>query len=337
MRGNRQRHLVDPTCQEVRQRRAAKGRRLPGARGHFACSIWYCACVCLIAMLLLAGMAALHAAPNAPAAATKGNRVPLTPGRGPRVSLDVHEIDVRTVLTVLGENAQVRFSLAPDVRGKVTCSYRDLALEEMLDVILPPLGLRWKRLAAQQYRVERAVEQKTGKALLSSPRGWDPAGLKALYYNDPACELADGSLSALLAVPPEGVTVVTRTDARPGGIWSETGPAPGVGPAQWSARWTGRLYVPADDSYTFSFDPIHGAALLLLDGKVVVDSWRIAPRGKTAGSPVKLSHGWHDVVIEYHQAGPTGALDLKWQASWLPLETIGIHASGKPAQGRTTP
>ncbi|HHX40587.1 MAG TPA: hypothetical protein GX715_11540 [Armatimonadetes bacterium] len=327
---------MDQTHPEVRNRSMAGEQRLPGARGPLAFSSWYRASAFLISMLLLAGIAMLHAAPNPPAAGAKGNRVPLTPGRGPRVSLDVRGIDIRTVLAVLEESAQVRFRLAPDVRGKVSCSRRDLALEDMLDVILPPLGLRWKRVAAQQYRVERAVEQKTGKALLSAPRGWDPAGLKALYYNDPACELADGSLSALLAVPPEGVTPVRRTDARPGGSWSETGPAPGVGPTGWSARWTGRLFVPADDLYTFSFDPIHGAALLLLDGKVVVDSWRIAPRGKTAGSPVRLSRGWHDAVIEYHQVGPTGALDLKWQASWLPLETIGIHASGKPAQGRAT-
>ena len=83
MRGNRQRHLMDQTHPEVRNRSMAGEQRLPGARGPLAFSSWYRASAFLISMLLLAGRDA-HAAQLLPPGprATESRHL----GRGPRVS-----------------------------------------------------------------------------------------------------------------------------------------------------------------------------------------------------------------------------------------------------------
>ncbi len=249
---------------------------------------------------------------------------------------------MHTVLQVLADSAGVQFDVAPDVQGSISYNRRDLALEDMLDAILPSIGLRWTRVTTRMYQVERAVEKGTGESLLKAARGFGSPGLTAVYFPDTTCELPDGSLSALLAVLPPGVKPVTRTDPRAKFTWGAAGPTPGIAPAHWSARWRGRLWVPAQDDYTFTFQPLGGAALLLVDGALVLDCWqKPSPRGKqqpvARAKPVKLARGWHDVAMEYHQTAERGELCLRWRASWLPEEPVPLRAGTPPAGGGSKP
>ena len=79
----------------------------------------------------------------------------------------------------------------------------------------------------------------TAEVAVPVPRTAFPGGLTATFYNS-----ADFSGSA----------VATRTDKEIDFNWASIDPAPGVHPATFSVRWTGKIAVPAPGDYQFQFE-----------------------------------------------------------------------------------
>ncbi|HIE53191.1 MAG TPA: hypothetical protein EYP85_15675 [Armatimonadetes bacterium] len=149
-----------------------------------------------------------------------------------------------------------------------------------------------------------------------------PQGLQAEYYNDPD-QVFDWSQ---LNQPPTGPTftqLVERRTERAVEVNLTAPPLEGLQPEYWSARWKGKLLVPRPENYTFYFDDLDDAARLYIDGRLVLDAWRVQSFVSVASEPLPLTAGEHEIVVEYHQAaGPLASLRLSWSSPSLPKEII---------------
>jgi len=186
---------------------------------------------------------------------------------------------------------------------------------------------------------------------LTLTRGFLNGGLKGHYYDDPKKKPGDYQVDEnLRPVPGQRISWPTftslkhtRTDAQINFHWNQgepdnrdpeseeakkwlarmRGPAPGVGACYFSVRWTGKLYVPEDDEYTFYLDDLDDGGRLWIDGELVIDRWFIQ-RSDSASRPRHLRKGIHDIKLEYCQ-GPEWmcSIVLSWKGSSFGKEVIG--------------
>ncbi|MEO6908167.1 MAG: PA14 domain-containing protein, partial [Abditibacteriaceae bacterium] len=111
--------------------------------------------------------------------------------------------------------------------------------------------------------------------------------------------------------------------------WGTTPPAVGMKDTFWSARITGKIFVPKDDDYWFYFDQLDDAGRLVLDGKQVINVWKVQKSTPDSGK-IHLTRGEHDIVIEYVQGpGTEASLTLSWKSSSFPKEIVGAYKPGE--------
>jgi beta-glucosidase len=97
----------------------------------------------------------------------------------------------------------------------------------------------------------------------------------------------------------------------------------GVGPNDFSVRWTGKLVAPVTGHYQLSFAADDGCRLFL-DGKKIIDHWTLASLEEQTAQ-VDLTKGQsYDLRAEYFQAGGDAAAILKWE---VPTEAPFIDAA----------
>lgn len=98
-----------------------------------------------------------------------------------------------------------------------------------------------------------------------------------------------------LAGSPVSTTSVDRVDFRPDG----KAPVKGVGPENYSVRWTGQVRLEGRQALQFMTNADDGVRVFV-DGKKVLDDWSDhAPRMQA--EMVTLSSGRHEIVVEYFQ------------------------------------
>jgi len=118
----------------------------------------------------------------------------------------------------------------------------------------------------------------------------------------------------------KGPPVVTRMDRMVDFEFNGNSPAPGLGPDNFSVRWTGYLVPQESGTYQLGVTGDDGYRLWL-DGKLLVEDWSThGPTTKIA--EVKLQRGQkYGVKLEYFQAGGGAVAKFVWsQAKPLPLE-----------------
>jgi len=172
-------------------------------------------------------------------------------------------------------------------------------------------------------------------------------GLTGRYYTD------DGSHSFPLNSNDPSRFMMARNDPQLSFNWGNGGPAEGMQPDNFMAKWTGYITVPKDGSYTFGENADDGVRVKLNNGlfgaeNTVLDSWNYT--GTTVwGSAVNLTKGQQiPITIEYHElSGPASfsllmkgpllstdgeALPAKWltpKASVLPdAWRLGVDVDG---------
>lgn len=93
-------------------------------------------------------------------------------------------------------------------------------------------------------------------------------------------------------------------------------------------KWVGKIFVPKDDTYEFSFDELDDAGRLFLDGENMIEVWRVQ-KSSPKSREIKLTKGPHNITIEYVQ-GPAffSSVRLTWKSSSFAKETIGVYQSG---------
>jgi len=109
--------------------------------------------------------------------------------------------------------------------------------------------------------------------------------------------------------------------------WAEKAPAPGLRPKYWSARFFGKLMAPKDGDYTFSLERLDDGARLYIDGKEVIDSWRIQAAATKESKPIRLSAGAHDIRLDYSQGSGLGSLTLRWSGPDFGKEVVAKAAA----------
>ena len=102
---------------------------------------------------------------------------------------------------------------------------------------------------------------------------------------------------------------MTRCEGAINYAWGEGAPVGGVGPDNFSVRWTGR-HAFAAGSTTFTAVTDDGMRVWL-DGIPLIDAWRDqAPTTYTA-TPT-LTAGEHEVRVEFYDATSHAAARLSW-------------------------
>ncbi len=104
--------------------------------------------------------------------------------------------------------------------------------------------------------------------------------------------------------------------------WADKAPNPGIRPKYWSARFFGKLLVPKQGDYTFVMDRLDDGGRLYIDGKPVIDSWRIQAAASQESKPVTLSPGLHDIRLDYSQGNGMGSLTLRWNGPDFAREVL---------------
>gem|GEM_PF-6999716 len=158
-------------------------------------------------------------------------------------------------------------------------------------------------------------------------RGFLGEGLLAAYYADPPRAKGDYPLNTPFTFPTFTRLVTTRIDPAINFVWDMDPPAPDVPPTYFSVRWTGKLLVPATDTYVFYLDALDDGARLYIDGQMVIDSWMIQ-QGISVIRAVPLEAGIHDIRVDYCQ-GPEhhASIRLAWSSSSFGKEIIRARPS----------
>lgn len=112
---------------------------------------------------------------------------------------------------------------------------------------------------------------------------------------------------------------VTRTDATVDFVWGWNQPDPSV-PADFSARWTGRVQPLYSETYTFYANADNGARLWV-NGVPLVDRWTDQP-AENSGT-IALTAGQHyDIRFEFYDASFDGRAQLSWSSPSQPKQII---------------
>ena len=173
-------------------------------------------------------------------------------------------------------------------------------------------------------------------------RGLYPYGLKGEYFQD--VDLSAKNYEAEQGRHPIDWPVFTtkkfeRTDATLDFNWGVNPPTKGLDGkpdvkgvsmtgVYWSARWEGQIFVPKDDTYQFFFDALDDGGRLYLDGKRIIDVWKVQKSNPQSGQ-IDLKRGPHTIKVEYVQ-GPAveSSLSLSWKSSSFPKEVVGAYVKG---------
>ena len=78
--------------------------------------------------------------------------------------------------------------------------------------------------------------------------------------------------------------------------------------ASYLARWRGKLIVPSEGDYGFSF-AANGQGVVMVDGNVVFGN---VPGGAPSGGPAHLTAGQHDIEARYASPGGGARIELLW-------------------------
>jgi hypothetical protein len=114
--------------------------------------------------------------------------------------------------------------------------------------------------------------------------------------------------------------VVNHADDSISFQWDGQPPVSGMDGLAFSARWTGRLEVPATGRYTF-YLMAEATARLRIDDVLVVDATGGRPGWEVEGE-IPLTAGRHAVSVEYRKTNLWGFLKLRWKSDALPRSVI---------------
>ncbi|MEK7269686.1 MAG: protein kinase [Planctomycetota bacterium] len=179
-----------------------------------------------------------------------------------------------------------------------------------------PLALRLRKSSAV-----RALAF-SGKAIPDDDQPAAPAGLerglRAAYFKAPNLQ--------------PGTRVLVRTDPKIDFDWGLKAPGAGVPVDAFSARWTGRIWIPATGEYQFATESDDGARFVL-DQSVLIEDWKDHSRQRKIGPKSGLIQGFHNIRVEYYDRTGGAVMRLLWKPPGkgdfevVPAERL-FHAAG---------
>lgn len=204
----------------------------------------------------------------------------LKPGSGQRLGAVLTGIDVPTLRDVwatapyLHDGSAATLEAAVRAHGGVTITDADLA---KLTAYLREIG---------------------GDEPAAPAAAGNGAGLKADYFNN---------------VTVTGTPVLTRTEAIDFD-WGTGAPGTGVTVDNFSARWSGKLIVPATGTYRFQTESDDGVRLWV-NGVQLINNWTDHAPTTDTSAGINLTAGTQvDIVAEFYERGGGALMRLRWQA-----------------------
>ena len=117
-------------------------------------------------------------------------------------------------------------------------------------------------------------------------------------------------------------TPVTRIDGQIN--WPDIGgtsPVDGVGPDNWSCRWSGKIEPRATGKYTFSTNSDDGIRLWV-NGQLIIDDWTYHGPTIDTGSIVLEQGKKYDIKLEFFQGGGGATVQLFWASAFWDTQLI---------------
>ena len=113
--------------------------------------------------------------------------------------------------------------------------------------------------------------------------------------------------------------------------WPEQkSPGFGIRPTYWSARFYGKVQVIKEGDYVFSLDRLDDGGRLMVDGKTVLEAWRIQEPKTHDSQTVHLTPGLHDIRLDYCQGPGPGGLALSWKGPDFAKEIVPVVEVKQP-------
>ena len=107
-----------------------------------------------------------------------------------------------------------------------------------------------------------------------------------------------------------------------------------IGPDTFSARWTGRLMVDNNETYTFSAITDDGVRLWI-DGYLVINYWQTG--GVSIDGAIDLTSGLHDIKLAFFEDNGDAFVSLSWSSASTPQAIIPSDHLFPPDSGGTAP
>lgn len=133
-----------------------------------------------------------------------------------------------------------------------------------------------------------------------------PFGAWVVYYNDVDLQR------------PAALRVEFTVDK----AYAEERPASFTHRNRWSARWSGSVFAPENDTYEFYVQSDDGVRLWI-DGQLIIDHWQDT-KWQTSGQhgSIKLSAGKHRFRLEHYKRDGNGAVRVRWTGGGIPPNTV---------------
>ena len=183
----------------------------------------------------------------------------------------------------------------------------------------------WRDQSATEYRANRNLSSgehevkveyyENGGGAVAQVR-WEQASLscsnqyKAEYYNNKTLS---------------GSPTYVRCENWPiNWDWGSGGPGNGIGNDNFSARWTGQVYINAGN-YTFIARSDDGIRVWL-DGSLMIDKW--FDQGATEYKVTKsVSAGNHSIQVEYYENGGGAVAQFRWEQATSNSPNLALNRS----------
>lgn len=112
---------------------------------------------------------------------------------------------------------------------------------------------------------------------------------------------------------------LTRTDATINFDWADGSPDPSIEPDTFSIRWTGKIRIDHEETYTFTTLTDEGVRLWI-DGHLVIDHWQIGAASNNG--MMALTTGLHEIKVEFFEETGEAFVHLSWSSPSTPTAII---------------
>jgi len=109
-----------------------------------------------------------------------------------------------------------------------------------------------------------------------------------------------------------GDPALVQIDPQVDFIWGAGQPAVGVGPDDFSVRWSGEVRADISGLYAFRTTSDDGVRLWV-DDVLVIDDWSIQATTTNDGSITLVGPDRHSIILEYFELGNDAEIELRWR------------------------
>lgn len=124
----------------------------------------------------------------------------------------------------------------------------------------------------------------------------------------------------------------TRTDSTINFNWGSAAPLADIPANQFSARWTGKIAVPATAAYTFYLTGDDGVRMWV-DGKQVINGWKDQSSVEHRGTITLEAGKRYDIKVEYYENYGDAVVKLAWSAPNLAQQIVPASAFNTTTSG----